>query len=112
MDKAVIIHTLNSLKGQFKPYLAILSHESREKKHLPSLEVLAKALEDKEMRLSNQDGATANNSKKEKKKNSKAKKILLPRIPILTLLLAAQKHHTFALAAKRPIARGSVGWTR
>lgn len=66
MKEAIIIHTLNSLDAHLKPYLAILSHDSREKEHLPSVEVLAKALEDEELRLSNQDKATANYAKKEK----------------------------------------------
>ncbi|MCJ1471324.1 hypothetical protein MMC07_009972 [Pseudocyphellaria aurata] len=74
MDKAIIIHTLNLLDNQFKPYLTILSHDSREKEHLPSLEVLAKALEDEEQQLSNQDQATANYAKKEKKPKPKTKK--------------------------------------
>ena len=67
MDEAITIHALNSLDTHFKSYLAILSHDSREKEHLPTLEVLAKALEDEELLLANQDRATANYSKREKK---------------------------------------------
>ena len=77
MDEAITIHTLNSLDTQFMSYLAILSHESREKAELPTLEVLAKALEDEELRLANQDKATANYMQKGKKggRDSGKKKI-------------------------------------
>lgn len=74
MDEAITIHTLNSLDTQFKPYLAILSHDAREKENLPTLETLSKALEDEELRLANQDRATANYAKKDKKPDSKARK--------------------------------------
>ena len=74
MDEAIIIHTLNSLDDHFKLYLAILSHDAREKENLPTLETLSKALEDEELRLANQDRATANYARKEKKPDSKAKK--------------------------------------
>lgn len=54
MDEAIIIHTLNSLDDHFKPYLAILSHDAREKENLRTLETLSRALEDEELRLANQ----------------------------------------------------------
>ena len=68
IEEAIIIHTLNSLDTQFKPYLAILSHDAREKEQLPTLEVLSKALEDKKLRLANQDKTTANFAQKTSKK--------------------------------------------
>ncbi|MCJ1270238.1 hypothetical protein MMC22_010134 [Lobaria immixta] len=74
MDSAIIIHTLNSLDDHFKPYLAILSHDAREKDKTPTLDTLSEALEDEELRLANQDKVIANYIKKEKKPDSKAKK--------------------------------------
>lgn len=71
MDEAIIIYTLNSLDDHFKPYLAILSHDAREKDKIPTLDTLSKALEDEELRLANQDKATANYAKREKKPDSK-----------------------------------------
>ena len=74
IEETIIIHTLNSLDSHFKPYLAILSHDAREKEHLPTLQSLSKALEDEEQRLDNQDKVTANFAKKEKKQDSKTGK--------------------------------------
>ena len=53
---------------QFKSYLAIFSHDAREKEQLPTLEVLSKALEDEELRLANQHKTTANFAQKTPKK--------------------------------------------
>lgn len=72
MDKAIIIHNLNSLDTQFKSYLAILSHDLRKKKQFPSLETLSKALKNEEFQLSNQDKTTANYARKEKKSSTSA----------------------------------------
>lgn len=56
--------------AHFKPYLAIFSHDAREKGKLPILDTLSKALEDEELRLANQDKATANYAKKERRSQS------------------------------------------
>ncbi len=44
MDNAVIIHALNNLDFQFRPYLTILNHEARQKAQLPTLSELTKSL--------------------------------------------------------------------
>ena len=49
MDEAIIIQVLNSLNSSFTPFLDILSHETREKAVLLTLENLAKSLEDEEL---------------------------------------------------------------
>ena len=63
MDEAIIIHILNSLNCFFAQFLDILSHKARKKEKLPTLESLAKSLEEKELRMKNQDKATANYDK-------------------------------------------------
>ena len=60
IDEAITIQDLNSLNSFFMQFLYILSHEAREKEKLPILESLAKSLEDEELRMKNQDRATAN----------------------------------------------------
>ncbi len=49
MDEAITIQVLNSLNSFFTQFLGILSHDAREKDKLPTLENLAKSLEDKEL---------------------------------------------------------------
>lgn len=53
ISEAVVIHALSKLDSNFRPYLAILHHDAREKGKLPTLSELTKALEDEELRLSN-----------------------------------------------------------
>lgn len=55
ISEAVVIHALNNLDSHFRPYLAILSHDVREKEKLPTLSELTKALENMQMRLSNEN---------------------------------------------------------
>lgn len=55
ISEAVIIHALNNLDSHFRLYLAILSHDAREKEKLPTLSELTKGLEDEQMRLSNEN---------------------------------------------------------
>ena len=71
MNKAITIQVLNSLDSSFAQFLGILSHEAREKEKLPTLESLAKSLEDEELRIKNQDKATANYAKRFTKKKGK-----------------------------------------
>lgn len=68
MDEAITIQVLNSLDSSFTQFLGILSHEAREKAKLPTLENLAKSLEDEELWIKNQDKATANYAKQLTKK--------------------------------------------
>ena len=72
MDEAITIQVLNSLDSSFAQFLDILSHEAREKDKLPTLENLAKSLEDEELRMKNQDKATANYAKRFTKKKGKS----------------------------------------
>ena len=72
MDEAITIQVLNSLDSSFAQFLGILSHEAREKDKLPTFENLAKSLEDKELRMKNQDKATANYAKRFTKKKDKS----------------------------------------
>ena len=71
IDEAITIQVLNSLDSSFAQFLGILSHEAREKEKLPTLESLAKSLEDEELRMKNQDKATANYTKRFTKKKRK-----------------------------------------
>ncbi len=71
MDEAVTIQVLNSLDFFFAKFLGILSNEAREKEKLPTLESLAKSLEDEELRMKNQDKATANHAKRFTKEKGK-----------------------------------------
>ena len=71
IDEAITIQVLNSLDSSFAQFLGILSHEAREKEKLPTLESLAKSLEDEELRMKNQDKATANFAKRFTKKKGK-----------------------------------------
>ena len=110
MDEAITIHTLNSLDTQFMSYLAILSHESREKAELPTLEVLAKALEDEELRLANQDKATANYMQKGKKGGrDSGKKKYRGRTPTLIILPTA-KTHMSAPDVRKHMEKVIAGW--
>ena len=52
-SEAVVIYALNNLKSHFWPYFAILGHNAQEKEKLPTLSKLTKALEDKQLHLSN-----------------------------------------------------------
>ncbi len=72
MDEAITIQVLNSLDSSFTEFLGILSHEAREKAKLPTLESLAKSLEDEELRMKNQDKATANYAKRFTKMKAKS----------------------------------------
>ncbi len=60
ISKAVVIHAFNNLDSHFRPNLAILSHDTQEIGKLPTLSELTKTLEDKEIRLSNENKGTAN----------------------------------------------------
>ncbi len=71
MDEAITIQVLNFLESFFTKFLGILSHKAREKEKLSTLESLAKLLEDKELRMKNQDKATANYAKQFSRKKSK-----------------------------------------
>ncbi len=68
----ITIQVLNSLDSSFTLFLGILSHEDREKAKLSTLGSLAKSLEDKELRMKNQDKATANYAKQFTKKKAKS----------------------------------------
>lgn len=72
MDEAITIQVLNSFDSSFTQFLDILSHEARGKAKLPILESLAKSLEDEELRIKNQDNATANYAKRFMKKKGKS----------------------------------------
>ena len=71
ISEAVVIHALNNLDSHFRPYLAILSHDAREKEKLPTLSELTKALEDEQLRLSNENRGTANYARSSKLKKAK-----------------------------------------
>ena len=71
MDEAITIQVLNSLDSSFEQFLGILSHEAREKEKLPTLESLAKSLEDEELRMKNQDKATTNYANRFSRKKDK-----------------------------------------
>ena len=71
ISEAVVIHALNNLDSHFRPYLAILSHDAREKEKLPTLSELTKTLEDEQMRLSNENRGTANYARSSKSKKAK-----------------------------------------
>ncbi len=71
MDKAITIKVLNSLNTFFSQFLDILSHEARDKEKLPTLETLAKSLEDEKLRMKNPDKTTANYAKRLTKKKTK-----------------------------------------
>ncbi len=60
ISEASVIHALNNFDSHFWPYLAILSHDAREKEKLWTLSELTKTLEDEEVRLSNRNKGTAN----------------------------------------------------
>ena len=60
ISEAVVIHTLNNLNWHFLLYLAVLNHDASEKEKRPTFSLLTKTLEDKEMRLSNENKRTAN----------------------------------------------------
>ena len=71
ISEAVVIHALNNLDSHFWPYLAILSHDAREKEKLLTLSELTKALEEVQMRLSNENRGTANYARNSKFKKAK-----------------------------------------
>ena len=112
MDEAITIHTLNSLDTQFKSYLAILNHESREKAELPTLEVSAKALEDEELRLANQDKATANYMQKEKKGGGDSDKKKKPGENSNSNNSTDSKTHMSAPDVRKHIEKVIAGWKR
>ncbi len=72
MDEAITIQVLNSLDSSFTQFLGILSHDAREEDKLPTLENLAKSLEEEELRMKNHDKATANYAKRFTKKKGKS----------------------------------------
>lgn len=71
ISEVVVIHALNNLDSHFRPYLAILSHDAREKEKLPTLSEVTKALENGQMRLSNEKTETANYARSSKSKKAK-----------------------------------------
>ena len=73
ISEAVVIHALNNLDSHFWPYLAILSHDAREKEKLLTLSELTKALEEVQMRLSNENRGTANYARNSKPKKAKSR---------------------------------------
>ena len=113
MDEAIIIHTLNSLDDHFKYYLAILSHDARENDKIPTLDTLSNALEDEELRLTNQDKGTANYIKKRRRSlTPRPKKTRLPTTPTPIILPTPTRYLTSVLDVRRPTSKGNVGWTR
>ena len=73
ISEAVVIHALNNFDSHFQTYLAILSHNAREKEKFLTLSKLTKALKDEQQRFSNENRGTANyacNSKLKKAKPS------------------------------------------
>ena len=68
ISEAVVIHAFNNLDSHFRPYIAILSPAAREKEKFLTFSELTKILEDKEMRLSNENKGTANFSCSSKSK--------------------------------------------
>lgn len=86
ISEAIVIHTLNNLDLYFGPYLAILSHNTPQKKALPTLSELIKTLEDEQICLSNENKGTVNytqGSKSKKAKSSKQKKEEQKRDPMM-----------------------------
>lgn len=71
ISRVVVIHVLNNLDSRFRSYLAILSHDAREKKKLPSLTELAKTLENGPMRLWNENTGTPSYARRSKSKKAK-----------------------------------------
>ena len=71
ISEAIVIHALNNLDSHFRPFLAILSHDARQKEALPTLSELTKTLEDEQMRLSNENKGTANYARSSKSKKAK-----------------------------------------
>ncbi len=71
ISEAAIIHAPNNLDSHFRPYLAILSHDAREKEKFPTLSKLTKALKDEQLRLSNEKRGTANYARSSKTKKAK-----------------------------------------
>ena len=63
MDEAITIQVLNSFDSFFAQFFGILSHKARQKQKLPTLESLAKSLEDEELRMKIQGKATTNYAK-------------------------------------------------
>ena len=70
MDDAIVIHALNNFDFHFRPYLTILKHEARQKAQLPTLSKITKTLEDEELRLKNENTASANFAKKAKSRSA------------------------------------------
>lgn len=68
ISEVVVIHVLNNLDSHFRPYLAILSHDDREKEKLPTLSELTKTLENGQ---SNENTGTANYARSSKSKKAK-----------------------------------------
>ena len=60
IDEAITIQVPYSLNSFFPQFLDIFSHKVREKDKLPTLESLAKSLDDEEFQMKNQDKAKAN----------------------------------------------------
>ncbi len=71
ISEAAISHALNNLDSHFRPYLVILSQNAWEKEKLPTLNKLTKALEDQQLRLSNENRRTANDARSSKTKKAK-----------------------------------------
>ena len=103
IDEAITIQVLNCLDFFFAHFLGILSHEAREKKKLPTLESLAKSLENKELQMKNQDEATANYVKQLTKKKENYR----PDLRILKILLQAR--YQIANFVKKNISQMNAG---
>lgn len=71
IDEVISIQVLNFFDLSFVQFLNILSYKAREKEKLPTLENLAKLLENKKLQIKNQDKVTANYAKRFLKKKSK-----------------------------------------
>ncbi len=71
ISEAVVIYPLNNLDSHFRLYLAILSHDAREKEKLSTISELTKTLEDVQMGHSNEKRRTTNYTRSSKPKKAK-----------------------------------------
>ncbi len=71
ISEADVIHVLNNFDLHIRSYIPILSHDAKQKEKLPTPSELTKTLEDKHMRLSNENRGTANYACSSKPKKGK-----------------------------------------
>lgn len=72
IDEEITIQVFNSLDLTFTQFFGISSREARHKTKPPTLESLAKSLEDKELQMRNQDRSMANYDKPLRGKKAKS----------------------------------------